>query len=157
VHSHTPHTTMADHFASPTRAAAKEHDNIKLLQAGSPCTALIQLEPTRSLEFVGNETRIAMELCEGGDMGRCGNLKPGSLASSFQIKAVVRPVLRGLRRLEERRCVHGDIKGANIVIGGANLKDDAEVKICDFGSSTLLPPSGSGCVFFLSPYPTSYD
>ncbi|KAG6826079.1 hypothetical protein H0H92_001187 [Tricholoma furcatifolium] len=52
---------------------------------------------------------------------------------------------QGVEYLHERSIVHGDIKGANIVVN-----DSGRALICDFGLASILPSSG-GTVMYKAP------
>jgi serine/threonine protein kinase len=78
-----------------------------------------------------------MELCECGSLQAVCQLVGGSIAE-VQLRAVCADVLQGLRYLhEERRTVHRDVKGANLLLTKGGV-----VKIADFGVSTALDASG---------------
>jgi len=80
---------------------------------------------------------VLMELRECGSLQSVCKLIGGSMAEA-QLRAVCADVLQGLRYLhEERRTVHRDVKGANVLLTRTGV-----VKIADFGVSTALDAGG---------------
>lgn len=80
---------------------------------------------------------VLMELCECGSLQSVCKLIGGSMAEA-PLRAVCADVLQGLRYLhKERRTVHRDVKGANVLLTRAGV-----VKIADFGVSTELDAGG---------------
>ena len=64
-------------------------------------------------------------------------MKYGKLQESV-IKSYTRQILQGLCYLHANRVVHGDLKGANVLID-----TNGKVKLSDFGCSKLLESSFS--------------
>jgi serine/threonine protein kinase len=56
-------------------------------------------------------------------------------------------ILSGLKEIHDRQIVHRDLKPENVLV-----TDEGVVKICDFGSSKILDPSGKNTPYIVSRY-----
>lgn len=87
---------------------------------------------------------LVIELCRGGSLGEYLTLEralgAGSVGSYGEnaVASFIRGILRALCHMADAGVVHGDVKAANVLL--SDNSDDAEVKLCDLGSSVLLQP-----------------
>jgi serine/threonine protein kinase len=89
---------------------------------------------------------IVMEALEGGELGQAGNnlsamTSSGSLPEEARIilaSDMIAQLASGLLELERQGVLHGDMKGANVM-----LTAGGKVKVIDFGTSKELQPEES--------------
>ena len=63
-----------------------------------------------------------------------------------EIKRLIKETLNGLKNAHSVNIVHRDLKPENILI------KDGSVRICDFGSSKFIDPSGMNTPYVVSRY-----
>eukprot|EP01062_Namystynia_karyoxenos_P076284 TRINITY_DN7464_c0_g1_i1.p1 TRINITY_DN7464_c0_g1~~TRINITY_DN7464_c0_g1_i1.p1 ORF type:complete len:613 (+),score=119.42 TRINITY_DN7464_c0_g1_i1:91-1839(+) len=86
---------------------------------------------------------IFMELIVGGSVT--------SIVHRFRtlptavLKNYTRDVFRGLQYLHERRVIHRDVKGANVLVQQVTPQGGGVAKLCDFGISTQLAAGTGTC------------
>lgn len=76
---------------------------------------------------------IVQEWCRGGPVQEYVSVY--DKYSENTVASIIRGVLRGLHHIHEAGVIHRDIKASNILL--ADKSEDAEVKICDFGSAVM--------------------
>lgn len=74
---------------------------------------------------------IIQEWCRGGPVQEYVSVY--DKYSENTVASIIRGVLRGLHHIHGTGIIHRDIKASNILL--ADKSEDAEVKICDFGSA----------------------
>jgi cell division cycle 2-like protein len=82
-----------------------------------------------------NNAFIVMEYCEY-DLKSILNSK--IKFSGFQIKYIMKQIIRGMKILHENFIIHRDLKTSNILLNRKGI-----IKICDFGLARILPLPGS--------------
>lgn len=82
-----------------------------------------------------NNAFIIMEYCEY-DLKSILNSK--IKFSGFQIKYIMKQLIRGMKILHENWVIHRDLKTSNILLNKKGI-----VKICDFGLARTLPSPGN--------------
>lgn len=82
-----------------------------------------------------NNAFIVMEYCEY-DLKSILNSK--IKFSGFQIKYIMKQIIRGMKILHENYIIHRDLKTSNILLNRKGI-----IKICDFGLARILPLPGS--------------
>ncbi|KAL6052912.1 TAO kinase 1a [Balamuthia mandrillaris] len=100
--------------------------------------------------FKNGDLWIAMEYFDAGSIGDLLVVKKQALSES-QIRMIVYQVLKGLEHLHSRRMIHRDIKAGNVL-----LNKKGQVKLADFGITTLVSPNEKkstqiGSPFWMSP------
>lgn len=101
---------------------------------------------------------IIQEWCRGGPVQDYVSVY--DKYSENTVASIVRGVLRGLHHIHEAGVIHRDIKASNILL--ADKSEDAEVKICDFGSAVLFDfdevetTDLNGTPWFMSPESLSH-
>ena len=81
--------------------------------------------------FLDHEyVHLVVEYCEGGDL--CTKLEKIGKFQEKDVKSIVKQCLKALNHLHTHNIVHRDMKLENILVDGT------EIKIIDFGISTLL-------------------
>lgn len=80
-----------------------------------------------------NAFYIIQEWCRGGPVQEYVSVY--DKYSENTVASIIRGVLRGLHHIHEAGVIHRDIKASNILL--ADKSEDAEVKICDFGSAVI--------------------
>ena len=88
------------------------------------------------------EISFVLEYMDGGSLG--GLLESKRKISERYLSEVAKQVLKGLDYLHRNRIVHRDIKPCNILLGR-----NREVKIADFGVSTVLANTLAACNTFV--------
>lgn len=82
--------------------------------------------------FYGNCLWLVMEFCDGGSLCDIMETLNRSL-DEFEISSIMRGVLESLIYVHERKMIHRDIKGGNVLV-----TSDGLVKLCDFGVSARM-------------------
>lgn len=83
---------------------------------------------------------LIMELLEGGEIF---SRFPQNRLSSQETKHLVRSLIQAVCELQARNIIHRDIKPSNIMLKYSNRElADSELKLIDFGLSTLADSSG---------------
>lgn len=90
----------------------------------------------------GGEISFVLEYMDGGSLANV--LEAKKVVSECCLAEVARQVLKGLNYLHQNKIVHRDIKPSNLLI---NHKQ--EVKIADFGVSTVLASTLAPCNSFV--------
>jgi len=108
---------------------------IRLLQDGGECPFIVHLIETYRFH---KEVWIIMEYCEAGSLEHIMRNMPTRTFDEETVAAVVKMLALGLLHMHKMHKIHRDIKPANILV---NAK--GEVKIADFGLSTILTSTGA--------------
>eukprot|EP00249_Psilotum_nudum_P017688 c26442_g1_i1 orf=1031-2116(-) len=90
----------------------------------------------------GGEISFVLEYMDGGSLADV--LEKNKKVSECYLAEVARQVLRGLMYLHQNKIVHRDIKPSNLL-----LNHRQEVKIADFGVSTVLASTLAPCNSFV--------
>lgn len=90
----------------------------------------------------GGEISFVLEYMDGGSLANVIEAK--KTISERYLAEVAKQVLKGLDYLHRNRIVHRDIKPSNILLGRRQ-----EVKIADFGVSTILASTFAACNTFV--------
>eukprot|EP00249_Psilotum_nudum_P017689 c26442_g2_i1 orf=619-1686(-) len=90
----------------------------------------------------GGEISFVLEYMDGGSLADV--LQSQKKISEYYLAEVARQVLRGLMYLHQNKIVHRDIKPSNLLL---NCK--RQVKIADFGVSTVLANTLAACNSFV--------
>lgn len=115
----------------------------------------------RIIEALEDDTAfyIVQEWCRGGPVQEYVSVY--DKYSENTVASIVRGVLRGLHHIHEAGVIHRDIKASNVLL--ADKSEDAEVKICDFGSAVLYDfdevetSDLNGTPWFMSPESLSHN
>lgn len=111
---------------------------------------LCELRHPRIVQYLGHHAdvpniQIMLEYMSGGSID--GHLKSSdSPFSEERTKRYTKDVMEGLRYLHEKKIIHRDIKGANILIDGED-----RAKLADFGLSKIMETNKSAHTFAGSP------
>lgn len=77
---------------------------------------------------------IIQEWCRGGSVhDYCKNF---DTYGENTVSSIIRGTLRSLCHMHEKGIIHADVKAGNVLLGDSS--EDADVKLCDFGTSVIL-------------------
>ena len=82
---------------------------------------------------------LVMELCLGGDLFSYMRRRANCI-SEERAREIIYDILKAVSYLHEYGIAHRDLKPENILI--TSNKDNAELKIADFGLGKILGPNG---------------
>jgi serine/threonine protein kinase len=79
---------------------------------------------------------LEMELVPGGDLSKF--IADGTVLDPAFVIRVGMEIAEGLKAAEEGGLFHGDVKPENIFVSGGNFEGSLDVRLGDFGMSTLV-------------------
>jgi len=98
-----------------------------------------------------SEYVLMMEWCRGGAVKDFTKMY-GDVYTENTVASIIRGVLRGLVHIHQAGIIHADIKPGNVLF--TDTSNNAEVKICDFGSAIRLETDDTGmCSTLMSATP----